>query len=73
MAHHHRFYRRAREFGALKAVALVGLLVLTQALASIQTHHAAEEAAIETVHVPQLLPAMFGEAEDAVAKIGKLI
>ena len=59
-------------FGGDAAI-MVGLLVLTQALASIQTHHAAEEAAIETVHVPQLLPAMFGEAEDGVAKIGKLI
>ncbi len=73
MAQYHRFYRHARDFSALKAVALVGLLVLTQALATVERHRNAEEAAFDGVQIPQVMPAEFHAAEDLVIRVGKMI
>ncbi|SDG35001.1 hypothetical protein [Alloyangia pacifica] len=73
MARYQRFYRHARDFSALKAAALVGLLLLTQALATVQRHHDAEEAAFDGVQIPQVMPAEFHAAEELVVRVGKMI
>ncbi len=73
MARYQRFYRHARDFSALKAAALVGLLLLTQALATVQRHHDAEEAAFDGVQIPQVMPAEFHAAEELVIRVGKII
>ncbi|MBE9638131.1 hypothetical protein [Salipiger mangrovisoli] len=73
MAHYHRFYRQARDFGVIKALTLIGLLVLTQALATLESDPE-EEARLKNPEAVQVLPAALGAAErDVMAWVGTLI
>ncbi|WP_226621621.1 hypothetical protein [Alloyangia pacifica] len=73
MAQYHRFYRQARDFGVIKALTLIGLLVLTQALATLESDPD-EEARLNAPEAVQVLPATLGTAEhDVIAWVGTLI
>ncbi|WP_353472064.1 hypothetical protein PVT71_12255 [Salipiger sp. H15] len=73
MAHYHRFYRQARGFGVIKALTLIGLLVLTQALATLESDPE-EEATLQGPGAVHVMPAALHTAPlDVLARVGALI